>query len=89
MIDQQQIEAGKRIEAFLADEVIKGLFLDLEKRYIGEFKTSTTSAERDAIHAKLSALQDLATGTRAIVDSGRLAQHKVEVQARQQRTPRR
>lgn len=87
MTEQQQVEAGKRIEAFLADDAIKAALVDLEKRYVSEFKDSKTPAEREAIHAKMVALQDLFASALGTVTSGKFSQHKLDV-ANRQRTPR-
>lgn len=81
---QRASDAGQRVAAFLNDEAVKGAFVALEKKYVAEFKNSTAPAEREALHAKFSALQDLFTSMLGLVDSGKVAVHQLAQNARTQ-----
>lgn len=84
-------DAGRRVEAFLKDDAVKGAFIDLEKRYFTAFKSSKSVEEREALHARVSALTDLFESVLGIKDSGKMAQHKIEAHERAEagkRTPR-
>lgn len=89
----QDSDAANRVAAFLKDDAVKGAFLALEKRYIREFKDSTTPVEREAVHARMTALDNLFTSVLGLVESGKVAQRALEVHARtqdaRQRTGRR
>lgn len=91
MTEQEQIDAGKRVQSFLADDAVKGALVKLEKRYIADFKASKSPEEREAIHARVTALDDLFTSVLGIVDNGTLAQHARaarEAEESRKRTPR-
>lgn len=92
MTDEQQVAAGKRVEAFLADEAVKNALIELEKRYFADFKRAKTAEERETLHARVRALEDLFETVLGIKESGKLAQHTIEqrekTEARQRKSAR-
>lgn len=81
--EQRQIDAARRVKAFLDDEAVREAFVMLEKRYFAEFKRAATPAEREQLHARVRALDDLFASVLGIVDAGKLAQHAREQRDRQ------
>lgn len=73
--EQKEIEAGHRIEQFLKDEAILGMFEKLRGMYYAEFQ----SAEPDqaiAIQGKVRALADVENQMRVIAGNGELASRR-------------
>lgn len=73
MDENKEIEAGRRIEAFLQDEAIQGAFEKLRGLYYSQFQ----SAEPDkaiALQARAIALADIENEMRVIAGNGQLAQ---------------
>lgn len=73
---------GAAVERLLADEHVQAAFEDLERRYFRQFIDSTDSRDRDELHARTKALQELQDELRAIVSSGKHAADQLERRAR-------
>ena len=67
---EQAINDGERLAAFLADPALVDAMTRLEALYVAKWKTSPSVAEREALHAKACAFDDLRNEIRAIVDNG-------------------
>lgn len=80
--EYEQIQAGERIQAFLADPAVDGALEKLESRYVREWKASQNVDERNALHAKVCVLEDLKLELRAIVNTGTRAKVESERKAR-------
>jgi len=72
--EAKAIEVGQRVKAFLEDPDIKRRWIELEKRYFGEFKKAKTPAEREALHARCLALDEVFSALTGLEDDGKLAQ---------------
>lgn len=85
MTEQEIIDAGKRIEQFLADPAVVQAFERLEKQYFEDFKKALTADERVLLHAKAIVLDDVRRALRAVKDAGTRA--KIEAERRERTTP--
>lgn len=68
------IDAGKRVERFLADDAVRGAIERLEQKYVADWKAALTTQERETLHAKVAVVGDLQLELRAIVGNGQHAQ---------------
>jgi hypothetical protein len=73
--ETKEIEAGRRVTAFLEDEAVKGALIALEQRYFADFKVAKTPQDREALHARCVALEELFASCLGIKDRGTLAEH--------------
>lgn len=75
MSEDKAIRDGERVEQFLKDEAVQAAFARAEQKYIEEWKSSTeaTPDRREAIHARLIALQDVRTALEAVKGDGEKA----------------
>lgn len=74
-IDREElIRRAQRLQEFLADDVVKMAFDNLEKAWYEQWKNSGLDKEvREHLFAKVSALDELRGAFAAIVDSGIVA----------------
>jgi hypothetical protein len=74
MTKDEEVQAGKRVEALLADEAVQKTFTDLESQYISTIKSSPADspALADAV-AGVRAIEAMKTSLKAIVDAGKIA----------------
>lgn len=71
---QEVIVVGARMKAFLEDEIVRGVFEQLEATYLLIAKTSPDTAVRiDALN-RACALDDMKAGLRVFADRGTLEQ---------------
>lgn len=64
------IIAGQAVEGFLSNSVIQQIFRERKLLYFEEWLASKDPAERERIHAKVSAFDDLGIALRAVADAG-------------------
>ncbi len=67
------IQAGKRIEQFLADEAVLTLLDNLEKKYIGEIKTAEKTEDLWRAQRRLNSLDELVNALKVGQDRGEVA----------------
>lgn len=67
------ITAGHHVERFLGDEVIQQVMLEQRQVYFSHWMQSNDPAERERLHARARALDDLVTSLQAVADAGTLA----------------
>jgi hypothetical protein len=79
---EQQIAEGARVRAFLADPAVQEAFQRLNDRCFEEFKSSTTPAQREAIHAKLQAVDSLKIELSATDGRGTMAENAKRIEER-------
>jgi hypothetical protein len=72
--EAEAIEEGRRVKAFLEDPAVKKVLVSLEKRYFAAFKSAATPEEREALHARVIALDDLFHSCLGTVNNGTVAQ---------------
>jgi hypothetical protein len=74
MTKDEQVLAGIRIEALLADAAVQKAFADLDQQYINMIKSSPagTPALADAV-AGTRAIEAVKSALTAVVDSGKFA----------------
>lgn len=82
-VKDQEIQAGERIERFLADDEVQAAFARLERKYYDEFKAAADPAARESAWAKSRAMEDVKTELRVSVTRGAVA--KATSQRRQPR----
>jgi hypothetical protein len=70
MTEEQKILAGQRVEAFLADSAVIAAFKRLDEQYAHDWKASNSREEREVLHAKARALDDIAAELRGVVNTG-------------------
>lgn len=56
---QQIVRLGRGVEQFLENEHVQEVWEALEEIYYKEFKAADTPAQRELVHARVSALGDL------------------------------
>lgn len=64
---------GGDAQRLLEDPTFQWAINTLRSRYFVEFEMSTTSKERDEVHAKLKALGDISGQLTAAITTGKLA----------------
>ncbi len=64
------IAVGAAVERFTNDPTIQEVFADLVKTYFLEWTKSTEVSAREAIFAKVSAVEDLHNALKSLVDAG-------------------
>lgn len=82
MTRDDQIRHGEAVASFLGNETIREVFAGLDQVYFRAWKEAPTAAEREQIHAKASALDDLSLSLAAVVASGQRAMHDIEQEQR-------
>jgi len=80
--EDEQIEAGQRIAAFLEDEAVKRALQRLAAKYYDEFKAARTAEGRESAHSKAMVLDDFANEMRSVVDTGKRVKAEVQRRAR-------
>lgn len=83
MTEHEQIEAGRRVEQFLADDAVKGAISKLNDAYYLEFKSATDDADMQRAWAKARVMEDFALSLRSIMDNGTVAKARQEVQEKE------
>jgi hypothetical protein len=68
--DSEDVLRGQRAAAILDADVFKDALQIAEEAIIMEWRGATQPARREAIHAKLMALDEIVTQLRAIMDTG-------------------
>jgi len=94
MVEQEEIDAGKRVKEFLADPAVQEVLKRIEKQYLGDFREADTDDKRRNVWASTKALQDFVAALGGTLDSGRFAAHKRSTREAQEaatpaRNPRR
>jgi hypothetical protein len=69
---------GEQIDAFLNNEAVLAVFQALEVSYFTAWKESRDPAEREVLHAKASALDEMKESLRAVASSGERATHDLK-----------
>lgn len=64
------IQAARRIDAFLKDDVIAKALSDMERRYYEEFIAAESSEQRVRAWAKAKMLRDFETQLKIVSDAG-------------------
>lgn len=72
MSEQEVIDAGRRVEQFLADPAITDALEGLERAYLEELITAP-SDQLHHVRTKVTVLRDFATSLRGVVDRGKRA----------------
>lgn len=67
---QEVIAVGARMKAFLDDEIVQGVFRQLEAQYLLIAKTSTDTSVRIDMCNRACALDDMKAGLRVFADRG-------------------
>lgn len=78
-LENEQIR-GEQIKAFLENVTVKAVLQGLELSYFQAFKAAGTPAEREQIHARASAFDDLRDSLLAVVSSGERATHELALE---------
>jgi hypothetical protein len=73
MSREQEVMEGREAGRLLSDPAFDRATTRLREQYLAEFEMSTTSAQRDQIHARLRALADLRGLLDAAVNAGNVA----------------
>jgi hypothetical protein len=68
---------GQQIKGFLENETVQAVFKSLELSYFEAWKRATDPAEREQLHARASAFDDLRDSFKAVVASGERATHEL------------
>lgn len=90
MSEQQDIDDGRAVEAFLANPAVKRALTAVRDRFYDEFKKATTGDERTNAWAKSRALDDLADELVGIMGNGKVAERqRDDREARQQAADKR
>lgn len=69
---------GEQIQGFLRNEAVQAVFKSLELSYFRAWKDAQTPAEREVVHARASAFDDLRAVMQGIVASGEMATRQLE-----------
>lgn len=75
---EQIVRDAEEVNRFLENETIKRVFRSYDEVLWRKWKESDTPADREALHARARAFDDLARGLRAVVDSGKRETHELE-----------
>lgn len=76
---QGEERRGEEVARFLRSETVQAVFQGLEISYYNAWKESTTPTEREILHARVSAFDDLKAALQGIASSGERATHELEL----------
>lgn len=88
MTVEDRIARGQRVRLLLEDEVVAGVFNDLDARGQMAFKSATSDDDRRNVWALVNAMDELKRQLRIIVEEGEVAlaeRERAEKRAVQQR----
>jgi hypothetical protein len=71
---------GEEARQVLTNPLFERTVLELERRIIGSWKTAKAVEEREKLHNRWLALQDIVAELRAVFDTGRAAAQVVDKQ---------
>lgn len=83
--EQQEIDDGRRVEAFLADAAVKRALDTVRNQFYAEFISAKTSDERTNAWAKSNALVEVTNELVTVMSNGRVAQRQRDVREERQR----
>jgi hypothetical protein len=70
---QEQIDAGRRVEQFLAEPAIEQALTDMAAATVRRWKAAVTPEEREAAWHEAKAVESFKTQLRAVVGRGQVA----------------
>jgi hypothetical protein len=73
-VSQSAIEAGHAAARLLEDESFTAVLERLRAQYYADFEHSTSSEQRERIHAKLQALGDIPADLKGTIHAGKVAE---------------
>lgn len=96
--DTKDAAAGQRVQHLFADPAVKARIRELEDQCLTEFASADSDEKRRDVWARSRALRDIVSALVGIVNSGAVAERKIEIREQQAeaasrrqqgRTPRR
>lgn len=86
--EQEMLDAGRRVEQFLADAAVKDAIKRVADAAYEEFKKAETDNARANAWAKSKALDGLADELTRVMHNGKLVEMKRQIQAEQEERQR-